>query len=103
MGGVDPAPLLSGVILLTQVESWGSHFKPASVPTDLDLELVSSIVTGSSYEDRRPATVDDLMAVMRAAQRVRRWAHAVGLAHSWTGSVDTLSRVRSELLTRWLT
>lgn len=103
VSGVDPAPLLCGVILLTQVESWGTHFEPTSVPTDLDLELVSSIVASSTYDARRPVTVDDLMAVMQAARQVRHWAHAVGLVHSWAGPQDTLSRVRSELLTRWLT
>ena len=103
VSGVDPAPLLCGVILLTQIESWGSHFEPTSVPTALDLELVSSIVASSAYDARRPATADDLMAVMQAARQVRHWAHAVGLAHSWAGPDDTPSRVRSDLLTRWLT
>lgn len=103
VSGVDPAPLLCGVILLTQIESWGTHFEPTSVPTDLDLELVSTIVASSTYDARRPVTVDDLMAVMQAARQVRHWAHTVGLAHSWAGPEGTLSRVRSELLTRWLT
>lgn len=102
VSGVDPAPLLCGVIILTKVERWGTFFEPASAPTDLDLELVASIVAGSVGDVRRPATPDDLMSVMRASQQVRNWAHAVGLAHSVAGPADAAGRVRSELLTRWL-
>ncbi len=102
VSGADPAPLLCGMVLLTQLEPWGTYFEPASRPTSLDLELVSAIVTSLPCRDRRRATAEDLLTVASAARQVRCWAHAVGLAHSFAQESDIAAGVRGDLLTRWL-
>ena len=99
---VDPAPLLAGLILVTQFEPWGRHFEPTSQPTALDVELVSGIVASLSYDHRRPATVQDLQAVAGAAESVRWWAHALSTAYMYEHESSVKDSVRHELLTKWL-
>jgi hypothetical protein len=102
VSNVDPAPLLAGMILMTQAEPWGTYFEPTSRPNSLDLELVAGIVASSPCDDYQPATADAVMLVALSAQNLRWWAHAVGLAHSFAQESDIATRVREDLLLRWL-
>jgi hypothetical protein len=99
---VDPAPLLAGLILVTQFEPWGTHFEPGSQPTALDVELVAAIVASLPYDHRRAATMHDLQVVAGAAESVRWWAHALSTAHMYENGPSVEARVRGELLTKWL-
>ena len=101
--GVDPAPLLCGMLLLVKYQSWGTYFEPHSEPSTLDLELVAAIITGLPVAERRPATVDDLQIVASAAQQLRWWVHAVKLALGHAEEESVEAGARCELLTRWLT
>lgn len=100
---VDPAPLLAGMMFLTRTERWGQHYEPHAEPRSLDLELVAAIVSGLTYDQRRPATVADLRAVCHTARELSYWAQAVALAHGDAAELDARAAMRRELLQRWLT
>lgn len=99
--GVDPVPLLCGMILLTRLEVWGTYYEPHSVSLSLDLELVAAIISGLPSAQRRSATAEDLRAVSDAAREVRWWARAVGLAHSHAEERSAEAFTRRDLLGRW--
>jgi len=100
--GLDPLPLLCGMIFLARFESWGTYFEPSQVVRDLDLELVAGIVATLSYETRRVTTVHDWVNVATLAELVRNWAQALWLASGFIGKQDSDAGVRREMLGRWL-
>jgi hypothetical protein len=100
---LDPLPLLCGMIFLARAESWGTHFEPAHVARDLDLELVAGIVASLSYDSRRATTVQDWVNVALAAESVRNWAQAFWVTYGFIEKSDSDSSIRREMLSRWLT
>jgi hypothetical protein len=101
--GVDPAPLLCGMLFLVRSQSWGTYFEPHSEPRTLDLELVAAIITGLPVAERRPTTADDLRIVASAAQELRWRVRALALAHRHAQEESIEADARQELLGRWLT
>lgn len=101
VAGVDPVPILAGMIFLTRMRTWGSYYEPHSVPASIDLELVAAMVA-SGAGSRRAATVEDLRRIAAAAQSVRWWAHALGAACRRADDESVESVVRNRQLSRWL-
>ncbi|WP_157562808.1 hypothetical protein [Micromonospora chokoriensis] len=101
--GLDPLPLICGMIFATRAERWSSYFEPDTMPRDLDLELVVSIVASSPIpESWRPCQVDDWRTVSEAAKEVRMWAYTLSLAYDYANESSPESTFRREMLQRWL-
>jgi hypothetical protein len=105
--GVDPLPLLTGIMLVTNVRPWGEYFEPGEQPLALALELVAGIIASLSPAERRIATADDLMNVVNAAVELQFSASSLSLAYYFSCGDDreeiANASLRDELLTRWLT
>jgi hypothetical protein len=101
--GLDPLPLICGMIFATRAERWGSYFEPDTMPRDLDLELVVSIVASSPVPASwRPCLADDWRTVSEAAKEVRMWAYTLSLAYGYANESSPESTFRREMLQRWL-
>jgi hypothetical protein len=101
VAGVDPVPILAGMIFLTRLRTWGSYYEPHAVPASIDLELVAAMIANDAGP-RRAATVEDLRTIAAAAQSVRWWAHALGAASRKADDESVESVVRNRQLSRWL-
>ncbi|MGW5010526.1 hypothetical protein ACWEOR_00170 [Micromonospora chalcea] len=101
--GIDPLPLVCGMIFLTRAERWGSYYEPDAMPKDLDLELVVSIVASSPIpEEWKPCSANEWRIVADAAKEVRMWAYTLNLAYGYANETSPESTFRREMLERWL-
>ena len=101
---LDPGPLLCAAMYFLRFAPWGSYYEPDTPPTNLDFEMLASLIATSKPQARRLVRPEDVKSVLLAAQEVARWARASAIATAYLpGSEEAESIIRSDAIRRFIT